>query len=488
MSTERRPLKVFLSYASQDRPAVREIYDALKLEGWIDPWLDQEKILPGQNWRMVIETAVDEADVAIICLSHQSVSKEGYVQREIKYAYEIALEKPDGTIFLIPLRLDDSDIPRELRFLQRVDYFGDEKATAYTDLLDALKLRYEQKLSIEDRDRREKRRLESTSAGNSAVKDAKPETINKVTPKKLEPGSAENPGGTEISRTEKVRKKRRRKGMNPTILAALIGVIGTIIVALIQFYANRQTTLPTPTSTLIALTATATNTVVITDTAALNTPTLTPIPSTDTPLPTPTGVPPIPIGSDWTDGCISTLWRPYPAEITTSERGDGCWNEPVYVFYAENGDLDVLAEGRNEEIKIYGLFVRLPESGRVNVTVRLNELTNVDVWLGIFAEQDVTSQGLLMTIPNGNVLKRVIVQKDPRTNETITDTSLLEQGTGFSFSFTFNANSARSILNPSVFFTESVSIPSSQKWLFLGYKSLLGYYRIEGRFLEFELE
>lgn len=278
--------------------------------------------------------------------------------------------------------------------------------------------------------------------------------------------------------------------MDPAIIAAIIGVVGTIIVALIQFYTNRPTTLPTSTSmsTLAAFTVTSTNTPVITDTATLSTPTFTTIPATDTPISTPTGIPPVSLGTDFPDGCISTLWRPYPVEIPVSERGDGCWQEPVYVFYAENGDLDVLAQGNNEEIQIYGLFALLPESGRVNVTVRLNELTNVDVWLGIFSEQDVTSQGLLMTVPTGNVLERVVVQKDPRTNETITGTSLLEQGRGFSFSFTFNANSARGILNPSVFFTESVSIPSSQKWLFLGYKSLLGYYRIEGRFLEFELE
>ncbi|HET9906585.1 MAG TPA: hypothetical protein VFQ23_08085, partial [Anaerolineales bacterium] len=272
------------------------------------------------------------------------------------------------------------------------------------------------------------------------------------------------------------------------IIAAIIGVLGTIVVTLIQFYATRQTTLPTPTSSLTAFTATSTNTVVNTNTVSPNTPTFTPVPATDTPIPTPTGIPPVSLGTDFPDGCISTSWKPYPAEIAVTERGDGCWKEPVYVFYAENGDLDVLAQGNNEEVQIYGLFAPLPESGRVNVTVRLNELTNVDVWLGIFSEQDINSQGLLMTVPTGNVLKRVIVQKDPRTNETITSTSLLEQGRGFSFSFTFNANSARGILNPSVFFTESVSIPSSQKWLFLGYKSLPGYYRIEGRFLEFELE
>lgn len=466
MSTEKRPLKVFLSYASQDRPAVREIFDALKLEDWIDPWLDKVKIRPGEDWQLVIETAVDEADVAILCFSNQSVSKEGFVQREIRYVYDIALEKPEGTIFLIPLRLDDCEIPRKLRYLHWVDYFGGEKATAYSDLLDALKVRYEQKFGIENNSRT--RRLEVNSVHVP------------------EPGPAENPGGPEIGQTE-----NRSGRMDPTILAALIGGAITIIAALIPFFVNQFSATPTSTpTTVITVASTSTNTAVVTETAAPSTPTLTLVPATDSPLPTPTGVPPVPLGEDWIEGCISTLWKLYPAdEFTVTERGDGCWHEPVYVFQAENGDLDILAQDRNEELKIYGLFAPLPESGRVNVTVRLNELTNVDVWLGIFAEQDVTSQGLLMTIPTGpNVEERVIVQKNPRSGVTITGTSLLEQGRGYSFSFLFNANSARSVLNPSVFFTESVPIPSSQKWLFLGYKSLIGYYRIEGRFLEFELE
>jgi len=479
MFTQQRPLKVFLSYASQDRPAVREIYDALKLESWIDPWLDNAKIRPGEDWQLVIETAVDEADVAILCFSNQSVSKEGFVQREIRYVYDIALEKPEGTIFLIPLRLDECEIPRKLRFLQRVDYFGAEKTNAYSDLLDALKVRYDQKLRAEDNHHAQKER-EKTDRNVVGVGSAAAE---KVAQTKVEPAPAENHRRRETSPTEKLRRKRKRR-INSTIMASLIGVAGTIITTLIAFYLNRPT--PTQTSPPMA-TATLTSTATGTPTPpATNTATSTPT-TTTTPTPTFTGVTPFPLGEDWLAGCVSTLWKPYPTDIPVTERGDGCWNEPVYVFEAENGDLDFLAQGRNEESKIYGLFARIPERGTVTVKVRFSELTNVDIWLGVFAEQDVTSQGLLMTIPHGSANKRVIVQKDPRTGETITGTRLLEQGNGFSISFTFTANSARSTVNPSVFFTDSVSIPSSQKWLFLGYKSLVGYYRAEGRFLEFEL-
>jgi len=238
---------------------------------------------------------------------------------------------------------------------------------------------------------------------------------------------------------------------------------------------------------MIVFTQTATLTAVPTDTVPPGEPTSTPAPATDTPVPTFTPIPPVALGEDWSSGCISTLWKPYPATIPVIERGDGCWQEPIHVFSAENGDLDFLAERGNGGTEIYGLFAPLPESGIVTFTVRVRELNNVDLWMGIFAQPDVASQGLLMTIPEGNVKRRVIVQKDPLTYETIQGTGNLDQGEGYSISFTFNALSASSTVNPSVFVANPISIPSAQKWLFLGYKGLTGSYRIDGTFLNFEL-
>jgi len=58
--TQNHPLKVFLCHASQDKTLVRELYQKLSAEGWIDPWLDEEKLLPGQDWDLEIEKAAVE--------------------------------------------------------------------------------------------------------------------------------------------------------------------------------------------------------------------------------------------------------------------------------------------------------------------------------------------------------------------------------------------------------------------------------------------
>jgi len=40
-----RELRVFLGHASPDKPIVRELYQRLNNEDWIDPWQDEEKFL-----------------------------------------------------------------------------------------------------------------------------------------------------------------------------------------------------------------------------------------------------------------------------------------------------------------------------------------------------------------------------------------------------------------------------------------------------------
>lgn len=139
---EQSKLKVFLCHASQDKPIVRDLYQRLSAEGWIDPWLDEENILAGQEWEYEIEKAVESADVVIVLLSSVSVNKEGYIQKEIRYALDIALEKPEGTIFIIPLRLDNCAVPRKIKHWQYVDYFPAERLDwAYKKILDSLQVR-----------------------------------------------------------------------------------------------------------------------------------------------------------------------------------------------------------------------------------------------------------------------------------------------------------------------------------------------------------
>jgi hypothetical protein len=58
MPTIDRKLRVFPCHASQDKLIVRQLYQRLLAEDWIDPWLDEEKLFPGQDWDLEIEERV----------------------------------------------------------------------------------------------------------------------------------------------------------------------------------------------------------------------------------------------------------------------------------------------------------------------------------------------------------------------------------------------------------------------------------------------
>src|SRR4051812_32632959 len=99
-----RQLRVFLCHSSEDKARVRDLYHRLNSSG-LKPWLDDFDLLPGQDWDREIGNAVRSSDVVLICLSRTSANKTGYIQREIKYALDVADRQPEGAIFLIPTRL-----------------------------------------------------------------------------------------------------------------------------------------------------------------------------------------------------------------------------------------------------------------------------------------------------------------------------------------------------------------------------------------------
>lgn len=136
-----RSLRVFLCHSSNDKPAVRELYQKLRAETWIQPWLDEEELYPGQDWNLEIEKAVEASDAILVCLTKGSITKEGYVQRELRTVLDFADYKPEGTLYIIPVRLEECEPPRRLRAWQYADYFEGQRERAFQRLLISLKRR-----------------------------------------------------------------------------------------------------------------------------------------------------------------------------------------------------------------------------------------------------------------------------------------------------------------------------------------------------------
>lgn len=132
-----RRLRVFLCHANADKPAVQSFSEKLSMDGF-EVWLDLESLIPGQDWRMEIPKAIRSADVVIVFLSQGSISREGYVQKEIKFALDVADEKPEDTIYIMPAKLEECQVPERLNRWQWVELYKDN---GYDRLVNALRKR-----------------------------------------------------------------------------------------------------------------------------------------------------------------------------------------------------------------------------------------------------------------------------------------------------------------------------------------------------------
>ncbi|MCZ8117638.1 MAG: SUMF1/EgtB/PvdO family nonheme iron enzyme [Microcystis sp. LE18-22.4A] len=126
-------IQIFLAHASEDKPAVLALYDRLKQAGY-KPWLDKKDLIPGQIWRDEIPKAIKASQIFLACLSGKSANKQGYIQRELRIALDTLGEMLPGTIFFIPMRLEECEIPDlrsaevslNLRDIHRLDYWEED--------------------------------------------------------------------------------------------------------------------------------------------------------------------------------------------------------------------------------------------------------------------------------------------------------------------------------------------------------------------------
>lgn len=90
-----------------DYDIAHRLYNDLKQQH-LKPWLDQEDLLPGQNWKNGIRQAIRESSYFLTLISSKSVSNQGFVQKKQRIALELIDELPPDTIFIIPVSVDGS--------------------------------------------------------------------------------------------------------------------------------------------------------------------------------------------------------------------------------------------------------------------------------------------------------------------------------------------------------------------------------------------
>lgn len=112
---------IFMGYSHEDREAVMTVYHSIKGAGYRS-WLDVEDLVPGEMWFTEVDKAIRKADIKLMFFSSQPKSKEGSVSKELKIAIDNSIMS-DKESFLILVRLDNVELPVELRHFHCIDYF-----------------------------------------------------------------------------------------------------------------------------------------------------------------------------------------------------------------------------------------------------------------------------------------------------------------------------------------------------------------------------
>ncbi len=127
-----------LLYDKEDIDKVRRLHTKLK-QAKCNPWIKEEDILGGQKRDFEIKNAINSKDFALICLARNSVNKQTYLNKEIKWVLDRQKKMNEGSIFLIPVKLEECDLPDCFFEFQPVDLYT--SGDGFERLLKVLKQR-----------------------------------------------------------------------------------------------------------------------------------------------------------------------------------------------------------------------------------------------------------------------------------------------------------------------------------------------------------
>lgn len=118
VTMQKRDPAVFLSYARADSAVVQRVADGLSAAG-VRVWLDKVSLKAGANWMQEIERELSTADFVVFFISPKSV-ESGWPKQELQVALHRQVSGEGGAVIL-PVILEDADVPPLLRQFQWVD-------------------------------------------------------------------------------------------------------------------------------------------------------------------------------------------------------------------------------------------------------------------------------------------------------------------------------------------------------------------------------
>ena len=136
--TDREP-QIFLSYSHADGQIVREVADRLRASG-VGVWFDEVGVRTGDSLIQTIEHALDSSDFVAFFISSKALGSP-WPQKELNMAMS-RLVSGQGQAILLPILLDDVEIPSLLRNVTYIDLRDRDADRAARQLAETIRRRW----------------------------------------------------------------------------------------------------------------------------------------------------------------------------------------------------------------------------------------------------------------------------------------------------------------------------------------------------------
>ena len=122
---------VFISYAREDLPAVKQIKAGLDAAG-VTTWFDLERLESGDDYDLKVQRNIARCSYFIAVISTNTERRlEAYFRREWSYALDRTRNMADGALFILPVTVDSTNpvgalVPERFRALHFTQLEGGE--------------------------------------------------------------------------------------------------------------------------------------------------------------------------------------------------------------------------------------------------------------------------------------------------------------------------------------------------------------------------
>jgi len=131
-------MQVFISYACEDSELARKLSQWLQDAGF-DVWLDENNVLPGDNWAEKVSQALKKSQAMVVLVSPAAMNS-----RSVRHEIEFALGAKEYSGRLVPVfigprdRIPKDKLPWILRRLKGIDLTDQAQEESLREIAEVL--------------------------------------------------------------------------------------------------------------------------------------------------------------------------------------------------------------------------------------------------------------------------------------------------------------------------------------------------------------